>query len=139
MIAIDELDEKHARVALDILAADDGVALYEGKVPDSAPPPYALVYTSVTWPGSGEGQSFDGHTGTCVTRWIVHNAGGTDQAARAIGNRVRQLLVNVEPEIEGRSCGLIQQEDALPPVPDETTGVLVQDVIAVYILVTFAG
>lgn len=138
-IVVDALDEAHARVVLDILEGDGGVVVHEGVVPNDAEPPYALVYIAVQWPGSGEGQAFDGTTSTCVTRWYIHCAGATDQAARAVANWVRQLLVNVQPEITGRSCGLIQQEASLPPVPDETVGRLVQDIVGVYILTTFAA
>jgi hypothetical protein len=138
-ITIDQLDEKHARAALDILEADGGLAVYEGVVPQPRAEAYVLVYTAVQWPGQGEGQSFDGTTSTCVTRWYTHCVGATDQGSRTVANRVRQLLVNVRPTIPGRSCGFIQQEASPPPVRDQTTGVLVQDIAAVYILTTYPG
>lgn len=138
-LTIDGLDEAHAQVALTILTTDANQPVYAGVAPDSVAPPYVLVYTVVEWPGDGEGKSFDGTTSTCVTRWYTHSVGATDQSTRAIANRVRQLLVNVRPTISGRSCGFIQQEAALPMVRDETTGQLVQDLAAVYVLTTFNG
>lgn len=136
-ITIDELDEAHAQVALAILTADGNQPVYPGVAPDGVVPPYVLVYTVVEWPATGDGNTFDGHTGTCVTRWYTHSVGATDQSTRAIANRVRQLLVNVHPTVAGRSCGLIQQEAALPLVPNETAGSLVQDLAAVYVLTTY--
>lgn len=144
-LTIDQLDELHAQAALTILTADAVVPVYQGFVPEdpatgrTVPPPYVLVYSVVEWPADGEGKSFDGTTSTCVTRWYTHSVGATDQSTRAVANRVRQLLVNVRPTIAGRSCGFIQQEAALPLVRDELTGVLVQDLAAVYVLTTFNG
>jgi hypothetical protein len=132
-LTIDQLDEVHARIALDILEADANQPVYEGKAPDNVQTPYILVYSHVYWPGNGsEGQNLDMVTNQCTTEWIVHCAGETDQAARALGNRVRQLLVNVKPVIANRSCSRIQQETSLNPIRDERTGVLVMDVVATY-------
>jgi len=135
-ITLDLLDELHARTALDILEADGLIPVYEGGVPDGATRPYVLVYPTVAWPNGRLGDSLDGKTRTCETRWFVHCAGETDQSARSVAGRVRQLLLNVRPTITGRSCGLIKQEASPPPVRDETTGVLVLDIAAVYLLVT---
>lgn len=138
-ITVDGLDELHARAALDILNGDDSITVFTGSVPDNAQPPYVLVYTAVAWPDSVDGKTYDGKTGTCVTRWYTHCAGGSDQATRTVANWVRQLLNNAHPTITGRSCGLIQQEASPPPVRDQTTGVLVQDIVSVYTLTTFSA
>ena len=144
-ITLDLLDEAHAQVALTILAADGNQPVYAGAVPQdpttgkSAPPPYVLVYSVVEWPVGPEGTTLDGITAACVTRWYTHSVGGTDQQTRSVANRVRQLLKDVQPTITGRSCGFIQQEAALPLVRDETTGQLVQDLAAVYVLTTYPG
>ena len=136
-ITIDGLDEAHAKVALDILTADGGSwTVYKGSVGPLPTKPYVLVYTVVEWPGVGISNALDGRSGTCVTRWYTHSVGESDQGTRAVANRVRQLLVNVRPTIAGRSCGFIQQETALPFQRDETTGALIQDLTAVYILTT---
>jgi hypothetical protein len=135
-ITLDLLDELHAAVALDLLNADALIPVYAGSVPDSSTRPYILVYPTVAWPNGRPGDSMDGKTRTCETRWYVHCVGETDQSARSVAGRVRQLLLNVRPTISGRSCGLIKQEASPPPVRDETTGVLVLDIAAVYLLVT---
>ena len=132
-LTIDQLDELHARIVLDILETDANQPVYEGSTPDNVQPPYMLVYTSVYWPGNGsEGQTLEFKTNQCITQAFVHCVGETDQAARALSNRARQLLVNVRPVISGRSCSLIQQQNAQNPVKDERTGVLVMDVVATY-------
>jgi hypothetical protein len=136
-ITVDELDEAHAQVAIALITADAPPwPLYVGSVPDGAVPPYALVYPTVTWPDGTPAQALDGRSRTCVTRWYVHAAGATDQSARSVAGRIRQLLLNVRPVIAGRSCGLIDQEASAPPVRDETTGVLVLDIAAIYRLTT---
>jgi hypothetical protein len=138
-ITIDQLDEAHAQDALSILSADANQPVYAGVAPNAVTPPYELVYTTVELTGEGDGKTLDATTSTCVTRWYTHSVGATDQSTRAIANRVRQLLVNVHPTISGRTCGLIQQEAALPVSRDERTGALIQDLAAVYILTTFPG
>jgi len=137
-LTIDLLDEAHAQIALTILAADGLMPVYPGVAPDNVAPPYVLVYSVVEWP-AGEGTTLAGITSACVTRWYTHSVGGTDQQTRSVANRVRQLLKDVQPTITGRSCGFIQQESALPLVRDELTGVLVQDLAAVYVLTTYPG
>lgn len=133
----DLVDELHARAGLGLLIADPGLTVYEGFVPNGFALPYVLVYTSVEWPEEGEGQSFDATTSTCVTHWYTHSAAVTEQAARAVAGRVRGRLVNVRPDIPGRSCCLIQQESSLPAVRDQTTGTTVFDIVAAYVLTTF--
>lgn len=137
MITIDELDDKHAQVAIVLLTADAAWPVYTDKVPDGAVPPYAKVDTIVSWPDGEPDGSLDGATRRCVTRWYVHSVGDTDINARSVAGRSRQLLLNVVPTITGRSCGRIKQDVAsLPPVRDETSGVLRIDVTAVYKLTT---
>lgn len=135
-ITLDLLDELHAAVALDVLTADGLIPVYAGSVPSDAVRPYILVYPSVSWPNGRPDDSLDGRSRKCETRWYVHCVGETDQSARSVAGRVRQLLLNVVPTITGRSCGRIKQEASPPPVRDETTGVLVLDIAAVYLLVT---
>jgi hypothetical protein len=136
VITIDQLDEAHAAVAIDILEADNAWPVYVDGVPDDATRPYALIYPVVSWPKGRLSDALDGKTRTCETRWYIHCAGETDQGSRAVAGRVRQLLLNVRPTIAGRSCGLISQEASPPAARDETTGVLVLDIAAVYLLVT---
>jgi hypothetical protein len=136
-ITLDELDEAHARVAIDLINADSPPwILHVGSVPAGAVLPYALVYPIVAWPKGAPATALDGKSRTCVTRWYFHCAGASDQSARAVAGRIRQLLLNVRPAITGRSCDLIGQEASLPPVRDETAGSLVVDIATVYLLTT---
>jgi len=133
-LTIDVLDETHARVVLDLLTNDGNQPVYNNYAPDNTAPPYLYVYSHVWWPGSGsDGQNFEGVTNQCVTRAYVHCVGETDEAARSLSNRVRQLLVNVKPVIAGRSCSLIQQESSNTPEKDERSGVLIMDAVASYL------
>ncbi len=139
-ITIDLLDEAHAQVAPTILTADGNQPVYSDAVPDSPPPEYVLVRTSVSWPDATDGKSFDGTTSTCVTRWFTYSVGPNSQSARSINNRVRQLLVNVHPTITGRSCGFIQQDPLdIPPDFNETAGGLVVTLREQYTLTTYPG
>lgn len=132
-LVIDQLDETHARVMLDILTADGNQPVYNNAAPDNVSPPYMYVFSHVWWPGNGsDGQSFDGTTNQCMTRSYIHCVGETDEAARSLSNRARQLLVNTKPVVSGRSCSLIQQESSNTPDKDERSGVLVFDAVASY-------
>lgn len=138
----DQLDELHARAGLDLLEADAALTVYEGGVPSPTPdPPYVVVYTIVTWPSALEGgaNALDHRSVTCHVSWLCHCVGLTAAAARAVGMRVRAALLNQRPTIAGRSCGLIQQDDAQPPTRDESTGRLVIDVMSTYSLYTAPG
>lgn len=136
MITIDELDEQHAQVAIAILEADDAWPVHVGSVPDGSALPYALVYSIVGWPDGNPDESLDGLTRRCETRWYIHCVGGTDQSARAVSGRVRQLLLNVKPTITGRSCGFIKQDVEPTFQPNEATGLLIVDLTSVYLLVS---
>lgn len=136
MTVLDLLDEAHAQVAIAILQADTTWPTYVDQVPDTAKPPYALVYPAVGWPAGRPYKSLDGKSRTCETRWYIHCVGSTDQSARSVAGRVRQLLLNVQPTIATRSCGLISQEVVPTLIPNEATGVLVVDLATVYLLVT---
>jgi len=137
----DDLDELHARVALDLLAADPGLGpdrVYDGKVPDGSEPPYVLVYTTVSRPagGAGAANALDGRDVTIITDWYCHCVGGTAAAARAVSMRVNRALHNVRPTITGRSCSMVRQGETTPPNRDETTGVMVMDLVVTYQLIT---
>ncbi len=135
----DLLDEQHAQVGLALLIANPALGagrVFDGKVPDPTPPDprYVLVYTVVEWP-SGEGgiaNALDHLSVTCRTTYYCHCVGLTAASARAMAMLARSSLLDVEPVIAGRSCGLIEQTEFVPPQRDETTGRLVMDAVAVY-------
>ena len=133
-ITIDELDELHGRVVLDILTNDANQPVYNNAAPDNVTPPYLYVFSHIYWPGNGsDGQNFEMVTNQCQSRSFVHCVGETDESARALSNRVRQLLVNVKPVIAGRSCSLIQQESSNTPDKDERSGSTIFDAVASYL------
>jgi hypothetical protein len=139
----DLLDEAHARVALDLLAANTAFPLMDGKVDDPTPnpPKWVLVYTTVEWPSGDEGMAntIDHTSVTCRTTWYVHCVGLTAAAARMLQMQVRATLLDVQPTITGRQCGMVSQIDVQPPVRDETTGRLLMDAVSVYQLLTAPG
>jgi hypothetical protein len=53
-------------------------------------------------------------------------------AARAVAQRARTALLDVQPTVAGLTCGRIRLEDTQPPQRDETTGALVMDAICTY-------
>lgn len=147
----DLIDKLHADAGLDLLAADDGLTVYDGHVPTvldpatsqpvTAPPPYVLVYTSVSWPGrdTGVANALDGLAVTVTVDWIVHCVAETGAAARALAMRVRAALLNRRPTIAGRNCGLIVLDDVQAPQRDETTGRLVMDQVVTYSMTSVPG
>jgi hypothetical protein len=129
----DGLDQALAQVALDLLAADANLTVYDGAVPNLAPRPYVLVYTSISRPSDDPDNALDGPTRVWQVRWICHCVADNGKAARGIAQRVRTQLLDVQPAVVGLSCGLIRMEsDSLPPQRDETTGVLVMDAVETY-------
>jgi hypothetical protein len=133
-------EQVHADAGLNLLRAvvspTPALVVYDGKVPDGATAPYVVVYTHVEQPRDAEGNALDGTSKTVTARWICHCVGGDGIAARAVAQRVRGALLDVRPVIAGRECGLISEEQSLPPTRDETTGALVMDAVRIYRLRT---
>lgn len=146
MIVADLLDKLHADAGLNLLIADAGLTVYDGRVPEDADgaspdPPYVLAYTTVSWPGrdTGAANALDGLAVTITTEWVLHCVGLTGAAARAVAMRARVALLNQRPTIAGRNCSLIVQEDVQAPVRDETTGRLVMDQVVTYSCTSVPG
>lgn len=142
----DLLDKQHADAGLNLLIADPGLTVFDGKVPEdpdgnSPPPPYLLAYTTVSWPGrdTGAANALDGLAVTVTCEWVIHCVGLTGAAARAVAMRARVALLNKRPTIAGRNCSLIVQDDVQPPVRDETTGRLVMDQVVTYSMTSVPG
>lgn len=128
------VEQAHADAILSLLAAAPPVSpaliVHDGKVPEGAEPPYALVYITTTTP---TGTSLTNDQDRAVSRAYVHCVGADAKAARAVAGRVDAALLNVKPTITGRVCWPIRDDDSgSPPDRDETTGVLVMDQISVY-------
>jgi hypothetical protein len=132
-------DEADAFLAL--LAAASGspaLAVYDGSVPDSPEPAYALVYFYIETP-DGEAApdavslNFDSDV---IDAWAyVHCVGSQPQAARAaraVSGRVRAAVLNKTLTVANRSCFPIRWREGQSPIRDETTGLVVFDQIDVY-------
>lgn len=137
----DLLEKLHADAGLNLLRADLGLSVYDGKVPEDAngrspDPPYALVYVVVEWPKDGVGTSTAATQVTVTATFYCHCVGLTAEAARVVGMRVRAVLLGVRPVITGRNCGLIKQIETVPPQRDESTGRLLMDAVGVYSFTT---
>jgi hypothetical protein len=144
----DGYDQALVNGGLALLTADVLLVVYPGGVPQPVPPappippPYVVVYSTVEWSFSAGCDSLDGLSGTPTVRWITHSVGGgvpgctpaaADQAARAVGQRVRTALLNKRLVIAGMDCGLIRQESGGGvPQPVYQTGDPVMDLISTY-------
>lgn len=133
----DQLDELHARAGLALLHADSDLTVYDDKSPPAGSlGPYVRVYVHIERPAGHDGNSLDGDSGVCVTRWYCHCVGPNDTSARAVAMRCRTALLDRRPAIAGRNCGKIKMESSLPPRPDESTGKLTVDAVLVFELTT---
>lgn len=125
-------DQAHAAAIIALLAADTELTTYDGRVPNGAVPPYALLYFADADPEDTESRPLTGASQRHVTRAICHCVGGDQTAARIVAGRVRTRLLDVVPTIAGLVCMPIRREDGQPTQRDETTGTLVQDLVVVY-------
>lgn len=126
------LEQDHANAWLGLLEPEPNLTVYDGAVPNGATAPYVLGYFTGSWPPSSPGNALDGASRELTSRGIFHCVGADQIAARAVAAKVRTRLLDVRPTVSGRTCGLIRQESALDPVRDESTGVLVMDMVTVY-------
>jgi hypothetical protein len=134
--------QDHANAVLALLDADNAapaLVFLDGAVPSGQLPPYVLVYLMLQTPdglAAPDKVSLDFNSDV-VDLWVYcHCVGGNAAAARAVSARVRAALLNVTPTIANRVCFPIRWREGNPPQRDESTGVLVQDLVDVYGLIT---
>lgn len=127
----DGIDELHAQAGLQLMVGDPYLLrVFDSVVPNPTPdPPYVLVYTDVAWPRDGVGTSLTGQQIAVTTTYTCHCVGLTPVAARVVGMQVRASLLGVRPVVAGRTCGLIKQAVANPPIRDESLGFAVFDAV----------
>lgn len=127
--------QAHADAFLGLLGTDATLTVYDGAVPKTPAPTYALVYLTF-WTPDGETApdkvNLSFNSDVIDLRGYVHCVGPNAVSARAIAQRVRAALLNVRPVIAGRECFPIRWKDGNPAQRDETTGVLVVDQADVY-------
>lgn len=133
----DGLDQAMVDVGLALLRADAVLAsiVFDGEVPNPRPPRYALIYTTVAWPGDDlDSQSLDAKTSRAIVRWYCHFVGETQAASRALAQRGRTQLIDQRPAIDGMTPGFIREDQSEPPEPvrNEATGITVFDSMHVY-------
>lgn len=144
----DGYDQALVAAGVALLQADVQLIVLPGGVPNPVPPappippPYVVVYGVVEWPPDAIGNALDGLSKTPTVRWITHSVGGgtkdatpaaAEIACRAVAQRVRTALLNKRLVIAGLNLGLIRQEQgAGVPVPDNTAGGPVMDLVQTY-------
>jgi hypothetical protein len=133
--------QDHADAFLALLRTATGspsLAVYDGEVPGSPEPAYALVYLSFETPDGTVAPdkvdlTFD--SDVLTTRAHVHCVGADPpaaRAARAVAGRVRATVLNKTLTIAGRSCFPIRWTEGQPPRRDEDAGPTVMDLVDVY-------
>ena len=131
----DLLDQALIGAGLDLLT-DAGLTVYDGAVPNPTPDvrdePYVLVYTTIDRPGDDPSKALDGRSGVWLARWICHCVGANQIAARAMAQQVRTALLDQRVSVPGLATGLIEMEQANPPLRDESTGPVVIDAVVVF-------
>lgn len=145
--------QAHAQAFLGLLAADVGppaLVVLSGENPrdaatglPSVPPPYVLLYIGFHVPGAAEEpDKVSPEQAASQALYAIatcHSVGGNQHAALAIGGRVFAALHGVTPSIAGRGCGPVKRVDGNPVSRDETTGVLVSDLVDVYQFLSLPG
>lgn len=133
---------------LALLAASPGspsLAVYDGAVPDSPEPAYALVHFYIETPDGLQAPdavplTFDSDV---IDAWAyVHCVGANPQAARAaraVSGRVRSAVLNQVLTVPGRQCFPVRFDHGQPPVRNEETGPVVFDQVDVYKLRAIPG
>jgi hypothetical protein len=138
----DGLGQAVRNSALNLLRADTGppaLVVFDSKVPanTSVNAGYVLVYFYLDRPYDDPGNAQDGRSRVWVGHWICHSVSGGEDgiAAAAVNERVRTALLDARPVIAGFTAagtGQFRLDSSLPPQRDESTGVLVMDVVSTY-------
>jgi hypothetical protein len=145
--------QAHAQAVLDLLDGDDvppALVVLAGENPrdpntgaPSTPPPYVLVYIGFRVPGADEEPDKVSPelavSQALYTTAVCHSVGGNQHAALAVAGRVRAALHGVTPTIAGRGCGPIKWADGAFVQRDETTGVLISDLVTEYEFLSLPG
>jgi hypothetical protein len=135
----DLLDLQHINAGLDLLRADAGLVVYpdaQGFTPDLPAAQYVRAYATIERPADAFGNSLAGVSQQWTVRWYLHCIGGNENSSIAVAMRVRDGLLDKRPVIAGRNCGLIREDQAMPPTKDDSTGLAVFDSQLVYRLTT---
>lgn len=134
--------QDHADAFLALLRAASGspsLAVYDGVVPDSPEPAYALVYIYIETPDglmAPDAVSLTLNSEVIDARAYVHCVGGDPEApraARGVAGRVRNAVHNRTLTIPNRSCFPVRWMEGSPPQRnEEIPGRTVFDQVDVY-------
>lgn len=116
-----------------------GLALYDGKLPDDVTTlalPWVLAQTVVEWEYEGPNGSIRFESSSCVTTWYLRCAAANNTALMAVLGRIRAVLLDVVPVIDGRVCFPIRMVSVQMPDQDNTIGTAVIEATAIYELET---
>lgn len=131
----DITDQAHYDAFMAFLRADVALTVYpdpEGFTPIEAPDRYVRVFGFIDRPAEAGGNSLAGTSQQWTTRLYCHCVGPNEYAAAAVAMRVRAAVLDKRPTVAGRDCGLIREDQALPPVRDTATGADSFDATCVY-------
>lgn len=110
--------------------------VYSELVPNGTSPPYIRVSMRVSYP---EVTDLRHRSNRALLRIVVHSVGQTEDAADAVAQAVRGVLLDVVPTVSGRACFPIRHESSANIRPDEYTGEFVADALDVYRLESLPG
>lgn len=131
----DQLDTAILKAGIDLLRLDNGLNVEDGYVANLTPRPYVLAQGWVGRPELASSNALDGLSRTIWARWYLHCVGETRESASAVSQRARTQLLDRQlalPAYPTVMLGLVKQESANQPIPDESTGVPVFDAFCVY-------
>jgi hypothetical protein len=127
----------HAAAILDRLGSHGASALtvFDGRVDDSATPPYLLVRCSLQWLGADARPDAVNLAGTvkaatCTAR--IYAVGKNEAAARILFDRMTAALLNWRPTIVGRSCTPMRHDSSFETPADERTGIAYHELGAIW-------
>jgi hypothetical protein len=132
----------HAAAVLALLRDSPDLTVYPAAgggietVPTGAAPPYVAVHFTAARPLGGR---LDHRSTRIVVRIYAHCVGATDIAARHVSDLVANVLLDIRPVIDGRTCYPIRHESSREPRDDESTGTLVATLTEVYRLESTPG
>lgn len=104
---------------LDLLAADGMLTVYDGKPPDSVPPPYVVVHADA---GLRSRSRMAPVSDEAMVRFWTFSVAGSPAAARAVVDHVRSLLLDVRPVVAGWDPSPIDHEGDTPTRTDPDFG-----------------
>lgn len=127
------------KTLLEAATGSPSLVVYDGKVPDGAVPPYALVYFYIETPDGTLAPGWLSLTLQSVAinaRAYVHAVGGDPEparAARAVAGRARAAVLDRTLTVSGWSCNPIRWLEGVPPQRNEDLpGSAVFDQVDVY-------